>query len=99
MYPTPWSPFDYSAQVTWEQVSGRGHIKSFSVVHQAPYEAYAADVPYVVAVIRLEEGAQLMANVLNCDPLSLQVGDAVRVVFEERAGGFKIPQFELATSK
>lgn len=95
MYPTPWSPFDYSAKVTWEQASGRGVIKSFTVVHQAPYEAYKADVPYVVAVIRLEEGVQLMANVLDCDVAQVAVGAAVQVVFEERAEGFKVPQFQL----
>jgi hypothetical protein len=38
----------------------------------------------------------MMSNLLNCDPESVRVGMPVRVCFEERAGGFKIPQFELA---
>lgn len=96
MYPTPWSPFDYSSEVTWQQASGRGVIKSFTVVHQAAYEAYKPDVPYVLAIIKLEEGVQLMANILNCDPADVTVGAAVRVIFETRRDGFKVPQFELA---
>lgn len=99
MYPTLWSPFDYSSEVTWQQASGRGVIKSFSVVHQAPYEAYRRDVPYVVAVIKLEEGVQLMANILNADPAQVTVGAAVRVTFETRGEGFKVPQFQLEEEK
>ncbi len=95
MYPTLWSPFDYSSEVTWQQASGRGVIKSFTVVHQAPYEAYKPYVPYVVAIIKLEEGVQLMANILNSDPAQMAVGAAVRLIFETRGDGFKIPQFEL----
>ena len=52
--------------------------------------------PYAVAVVKLDEGPVMMTNLLNCDPEAVSVGMPVRACFEERADGFKIPQFELA---
>ena len=42
-----------------------------TVVHPAPYASYAGDVPYAIAIIRLEEGPQLMANIVDCDPATI----------------------------
>lgn len=92
-YPRLWCPGCFSQNLDWRQASGRGRVYSFSVVHQAPFPAYQADVPYVLAVIELEEGPRMMANVLHCDPQEVRVGLAVEVTFEAR-GEMKIPQFQ-----
>jgi uncharacterized OB-fold protein len=47
----------------------------------------------VVAVIELQEGPKMMANIVNCDPENVEIGDPVGINFEERDGQ-KIPQFE-----
>ena len=80
----------------WQSVAGTGELLTWSVVHQAPYPSYGPDTPYVVAVARLDEGPQLMANVLGADETALAIGARVRVVFEERAPGRRVPQFVLA---
>jgi uncharacterized protein len=80
----------------WRPVAGTGELLTWSVVHQAPYPAYGPDTPYVVAVVRLDEGPQLMANLLDADEGALAIGARVRVVFEERAPGRRVPQFVLA---
>jgi len=95
-YPRPWCPSCWATELEWFPASGRGRVVTFTVVHQAPFESYAADAPYVLAVVRLEEGPQMMANVLGIDPQRMRIDLPVRVVFEERAGGFRVPQFEPA---
>lgn len=76
----------------WETVSGRGRVQSFTVVAQAPYAAFADDVPYVVAIVRLDEGPTMMANIVDCDPATVAIGLPVEVTFERR-GDVSLPQF------
>ena len=92
-YPSLWCTHCYSSNLTWTRCTGLGEVYSFSVVHYPPYESHA-DVPYVLAIIELDEGPRMMTNVLNCPWRSVRVGMPVRLTFEERHGGFKIPQFE-----
>jgi hypothetical protein len=51
-------------------------------------------VPYVVALIDLDEGPRMMANVLGDDALSMAIGDRVQLTFEDRGDGALIPQFQ-----
>ena len=93
-YPRPWCPQCWATDLEWFEASGRGNVVTFTVVHQAPFPSYTENVPYVLAVIRLAEGPQMMANVLGIEPARMRIDLAVRVVFEERSDGFRVPQFE-----
>lgn len=92
-YPRMWCPFCFSQNLGWHNASGNGKVYSFSIIYQAPFPAYKNAVPYVLAIIELEEGPRMMANVLNCDPQSIAIDMPVGVIFEER-GDMKIPQFQ-----
>lgn len=61
--------------------SGRGSVYTYSVVRQNQMPAFAAAVPYVVAYVELEEGPQLLTNIVDCDPESVSIGMPVRVDF------------------
>src|SRR5581483_890442 len=50
----------------WVRLSGRGTVWSFIVVHRPQHPAFFGDVPYNVAVVELEEGPRLHANVVEC---------------------------------
>lgn len=91
-YPRPWCPACWSTSLEWVESPGRGTVVTFTVVHQPPFESYG-DVPYVLAVVRLAEGPQMMANIVEIDPAAVHVDMAVRVCFEVRADGFRVPQF------
>lgn len=93
LYPRLWCPKCWSTALAQEAATGRGVVIACTTVYQAPSPAYQDDVPYVVAVVRLVEGPQLMANVVGCDPMKVQVGTPVTVAFEER-DGMRIPQFQ-----
>jgi uncharacterized OB-fold protein len=75
-------------------VSGRGTVYTFAIVRQAFDPAFAGDVPYVVALVELDEqpGLRLLTNVVGVAPDMVAVGDRVHVVFEQR-GDERLPQF------
>ena len=73
-------------------VSGKGTVTSFTINRVPVSEAFAADVPYAVALITLAEGPTMMANVTGCDLDTLTIGMAVEVLFEAR-GEQMLPQF------
>ena len=82
-----------SDKLEWVRAEGQGTILTFTIVRRPVSEAYAADVPYVVALIKLDEGPTMMSNVVQCDPETLQIGDPVQVLFENWSEDVSIPQF------
>lgn len=92
-YPRIECPHCGSGRLDWRAASGRGSIYSFTVVQSNAPSAFAADQPYVVAVIRLEEGVQMLSNIVQCDPQRLQCDQMVEVVFEPLNDTFTLPKF------
>jgi hypothetical protein len=60
--------------------SGEGTVVSFTVVHSPP-QGYELQAPYVMAIIKLAEGPQLTAQIVDTDPGQVQVGLKVQKVF------------------
>lgn len=82
-----------SADYAWVALSGHGTVFSTIVFHQVYHEAFAAEVPYNVSVVELDEGPHLLSNVVGKPPGEVRVGDRVRVVFPEVAPGVTIHRF------
>jgi hypothetical protein len=82
-----------SAEVESIQASGCGKVVSYTIVRQAISQAYAADVPYVVALIRLDEGPTMMSNVIGCDPEQVEIGMPVEAIFEKWSEEITVPKF------
>jgi uncharacterized protein len=82
-----------SEQLEWTEASGRGTVASYTIVTRAVSDAYAADAPYVVALIELEEGPTMMSNVIGCDVGDVKSGMAVEVVFEDWSADITVPKF------
>jgi uncharacterized OB-fold protein len=68
-------------------------VATYTIVTRAVSPAYAADVPYVIALIELEEGPRMMSNVIGCDVESVKSGIAVEVVFEDWTAEITVPKF------
>jgi len=70
------------------EVAGSGTVYTFVVVRQAFDPAFAADLPYVVAMVALDEdpGLRLLTNIVGVAPEQVRVGMPVRVAFEQRDG-------------
>jgi len=85
-------PVCWSDQLDWIESKGQGTIHSSSIVHRASLPSFASQTPYVIALIDLNEGPRMFANIIGSDSLAASIGDRVRVVFEDRAGDM-LPQF------
>lgn len=85
------------ADPDWVTASGRGCIASFSIVRRGITRAYEA--PYVVALIDLEEGPRMMSNIVDCDPETIVIGQAVTVTFEPWNDDITLPVFTVDTAR
>lgn len=84
---------DDPAQLTAEPVSGKGTVLAYTV-NSHVYNP-AVPVPYVVALVQLDEQSDLRVptNIVNCDPAQVHIGMRVQVCFEDRGDVF-VPLFE-----
>src|SRR3546814_4695574 len=69
-------------EFSWERSSGKGTLFSWTVTHQALHPAFAAEIPFVAAVVELEEGVRMATRLIGCDHerLALDLPDRKSVV-------------------
>ncbi|HVL91004.1 MAG TPA: Zn-ribbon domain-containing OB-fold protein [Actinomycetota bacterium] len=93
LYPRSSCTACHGTELSWAEASGRGTVYSHTTVHRAPSDAFTA--PYVVLLVRLEEGPVVMANLagqgeVRCD-------QPVEAVWEDLPDGRKLLQFAAAS--
>ncbi len=66
--------------------AGAGVIYTFTVVRQHGHPFFRAHAPYVVALVDLDEGFRIMAEV-DADPETVHIGQRVRVGWEDHHVG------------
>lgn len=89
--PRPVCPACYSKEMEWVQLSGKGKVETYTVIHVAPPE-FVDRIPYIVAVVRLEEGVKLPGIVTGVKPEDMRVGMDVEIKFEG-GGGSRWPSW------
>lgn len=93
-YPRALCPHCHSDQLEWIVASGRGTIYTYTVAHQG-FGPFAADVPFVIALVELEEGARMMSRILDAPRERVTIGAAVSVTFEGTGEDLTLPYFRL----
>jgi len=76
----------------WVEARGTGTIYSFSNVYRPPSKEFK-ELPYIVAIIELDEGVRMMSNVVNVLPGEVRIGMRVKVIFEDIHEGLSLPKF------
>lgn len=85
------------ADLEWIEADGRGTVFTYGVVNRPNLpDVFDQAVPFVVAVIELDEGPYMLSNVVDCDPDEVDVGAAVEAVFEPVTEEIGLPLFVLA---
>jgi uncharacterized protein len=92
-FPRPWCTECLNDEMEFVAASGLGTVYSSTVVRRNRNPAFAARVPYVLALIDLDEGVRVMSNVVGCDPADVRVGQRVRVWFEDVDPSHRVPLF------
>lgn len=82
-----------SSEWAWEAVSGRGTVQTFTIFQRAYQEAWQDQVPYVVALVELDEGPVFLTNIVGVPPGEVRVGQRVSVVFQRHSADAALPQF------
>ncbi len=95
-YPRELCPHCHSDDLEWTDISGLGEIYSFTIARRPAGPVYADDVPYVIAMIALDEGPRMMTNLIVDDVETVQIGDRVAVHFDDVTDEVTLPKFVLA---
>ena len=89
-----------SSEIESFVASGRGTVYTFTVTNQNQAPPFAANCPYVMAYVALEEGPRVLTNIVECDPGTVRIGMAVVADFaqQERTDGelLAVPRFRPA---
>lgn len=82
--------------LVWTEVSGRGEIYASTVVHAA--QVAGMTPPYVVAIVRLDEGVDMLTNIIGTEPETVRIGQRVEVSFVRVDENISLPCFRPISS-
>ncbi|MYD36424.1 MAG: hypothetical protein F4X20_05345 [Dehalococcoidia bacterium] len=94
-YPRDICPTCHSRDTTWVQASGRGEVHAYAVVHRPPAPAFAEEVPFITALIKLEEGPILPTRIVGVEPTpdAVSIGMTGQIEFEDASETISLPVF------
>ncbi len=100
-YPRILCPHCHSRNLTWVEASGRGKLYAFEILHRSFNPAVKTPLPYVLAMIELEEGPRMLSNLINIkpDPALICCDMPVQVVYSKLNDNFTLPFFQPAEAK
>jgi uncharacterized OB-fold protein len=97
-YPRFMCPDCHSTDTAWETASGLGTVYSFTIVRRGVAE-YLGLPPFVFAIVELAEGPRITTNIVECEPESVHIDQAVEVVFHDTGAGSSLTRFRPVVSK
>ena len=80
-YPRDHCPICWATDTEWLEASGNGAVYTFTIVRQNDLPPFNERVPYVIAIVELEEGVRMTANIEGCEPEAVSCGMRVVVDF------------------
>jgi len=78
-YPRPFCPHCWSDDVEWVEAGGSATLYTHSTVYVNDLPPFGPQVPYIAAVVDLDEGPRMMTRVVDCDPADLEIGMRLRL--------------------
>jgi uncharacterized OB-fold protein len=91
--PQEFCPTCRSLQLQWVEARGHGEIVTFTTVWRAQTPAFES--PYVVAVVRLDEGYEMLTNIVDTALSDVRIEARVTVRFLDLPGGVTLPCFRV----
>ena len=97
-FPRPTSLFTGRRELEWREVSGHGKIFTYTVAHRGPGHFHGHE-PYLIATVTLDEGVNVIANLVHCDLDQVKIGMPVKPFWLKLANGTHLLMFEPASAK
>jgi len=92
-FPRMHCPVCGSRHVEWQRVSGEGTLYTFTVARVPTLPEFTDEMPQLLAVVELDEGARINTTIVGVAPEALRVGERVRPVFDDRPGEVTLLRF------
>lgn len=92
-YPRLLCPHCWSDHLEWAPASGKGRLKTWSVVHRPGHPAWETVTPYLLGLVELAEGPTMLTHLLIDPSYPLSVGLPLRVRYT-KCGDLSLPFFE-----
>lgn len=96
-FPRPISLYTGTRQLEWREVSGNGSIYAVTAL-RTPGLGADDRLPCVLALVELDEGVRILANVLDAAPGEVKIGDRVVLAWDELGDG-RYPAFKPVKEK
>ncbi|KPM54113.1 hypothetical protein ACG83_18985 [Frankia sp. R43] len=95
LYPRPFCPTCWSEDVSWEQAAGTATLYTWSQVHANDLPPFRDRVPYLAAIVDLDEGPRMETTIVGVTEADLTIGMRLKVDFSD-VGEVTLPVFRPA---
>ncbi len=92
-YPHPVSMATGRRNLEWREVSGKGKVYSWTVTN-SPWPGHEDRVPFLCALVELDEGVRMLVNLFNCTQENVKIGMPVKLCWEKLSEEINFPAFE-----
>ncbi len=73
----------FMGEMAWTEASGRGTVATYNVSYTAFHPGFKDDIPFVFAMVQLEEGPMFGSTIEDCKPEDVYVGMPVEVCYDD----------------
>lgn len=94
-HPKPWCIECGSRELVWTDAKPMGTVYSFTISRTVAmnFQGWEKDLPVLLCLIDLDDGARMYAQVTDCSPDEIRIGMRVKVHFEDISDDAGIPKF------
>lgn len=92
-FPRPNSLSDGRLGLEWREASGKGSVYTYTIVRKAR-GPFAGHEPFIIATVTLDEGVNVVTNIVNCDARQINIGLRVKAYWHPVSNGTHILMFE-----
>jgi uncharacterized OB-fold protein len=92
-FPREHCPNCFESDLDWQELSGNGRVYSYTIVRQSADPRFNEKVPYVYAIIQLDEGTRMISNIEDVDFDEVEIDMPVTVRWEDVTEEFSLPKF------
>ena len=64
------------------KLKGTGTVLTYTIIHSAPHN-FEEQAPYPVAIVKLDEGPRVTAQIVDCDVNDVKIGMKVQSTFRK----------------
>ena len=94
-HPKPWCIECGSRELVWTDAKPAGSVYSFTISRTVAmnFQGWEKDLPVLMCLIDLDDGARMYGQVTDCSPEQMRIGMRVAVHFEDISDEAGIPKF------